>query len=69
MFILPSVYIRGFAEDFKDIFLWVPTSQTEVIFRLLLNFSGEIDNIEVDLSFRTGNRFAQNVTPMEEWAF
>lgn len=38
----------------RGMFLGVPTLQREIIFRLLLNISGEIDDIEGDLSVRSG---------------
>lgn len=38
----------------RGMFLGVPTLQREIIFRLLLNISGEIDDIEGELSVRSG---------------
>lgn len=38
----------------QGMFLGLPTPQREIIFRLLLNDSGEIDDIEGDLSVRSG---------------
>lgn len=38
----------------QGVFLGVPTLQREIVFRLLLNISGEIDDIEGALSVRSG---------------
>lgn len=46
---LSVMYIRGLADDDKDIFLWVPTPQREMIFWSLLNMFWVELATEVDL--------------------